>query len=151
MGPMLERKFNKVWQKLKGRDGVKSAPWFKKADTAVCKKFEAYQKALATAKSGSVDDLLKLGKALRDLEAAITKHVELKAVEQIDDDHLSPSERKTLVMEVNRLKAEVRHDVAVFESRLRAALSAADKDLKTLESIEAGKKKELWKGFGVDL
>ena len=39
----------------------------------------------------------------------------------------------------------------MFDSRFRTALSAADQDLKKLESIEAGKKKELWKGFGIEL
>jgi hypothetical protein len=56
-----------------------------------------------------------------------------------------------LLAEINRYKAKVQHERTLFESRLKAALAAADNDLKTLESIEANKKKELWKGFGIEL
>ena len=55
-----------------------------------------------------------------------------------------------MLAEINRCKAEVQHERTMFDSRLKSALSAADNDLKKLESIEA-KKKELWKGFGIEL
>ncbi len=151
MATLLEKKFTKVWQRLKNNDGVSSAALFKKADMTVSKKFEAYQKALATAKSGTVDDLLKLGKALRNLETAFLKHVDAELIDQVGDEHLKASAKKTLLAEVDRLRAEVRHERSMFDSRFRTALSAADQDLKKLESIEAGKKKELWKGFGIEL
>ena len=44
MASMLDRKFAKLWQSLKNNAGVKSSPWFKKADAAVSKKVEAYQR-----------------------------------------------------------------------------------------------------------
>ena len=151
MASMLDRKFTKLWQSLKKHAGVKSSPWFKKADAAVSKKVEAYQEALAKAQSGLVEDLLKLGKALRDLEEAFVKFVDAKGLGQISDGDVKKAEKKTLVAEINRYKAEVQHERTTFDSRLRSALSAADNDLKKLESIEAAKKKELWKGFGIDL
>ena len=86
MGSILDKKFAKVWQSLKKHAGVKSSPWFKKADAAVSKKVEAYQEALAEAQSGLVEDLLKLGKALRDLEEAFVKFVDAKGLGQIGDD-----------------------------------------------------------------
>ena len=151
MASMLDKKFTKVWQSLKSSAGVKASPWFKKADAAVSKKLEAYQEALAKAQSGLVEDLLKLGKALRDLEEAFVKFVDAKGLRRISDDDVKKAEKDTFVAEINRCKAEVQHERNTFDSRLRSALSAADNDLKKLESIEAGKKKELWKGFGVEL
>jgi hypothetical protein len=151
MASMLDRKFTRLWQSLKKHAGVKSSPWFKKADTAVSKKVDAYQEAIAKARSGLVADLLKLGKALRDLEEAFVKFVDAKALDQISDDDLKKAEKKSFAAEINRYKAEVQHERNTFDSRLRFALSAADNDLKKLESIEASKKKELWKGFGIDL
>ena len=56
-----------------------------------------------------------------------------------------------MAAEIDRFQAEVQHERTMFESRLRFALSAADNDLKRLEAMEANKKKELWKGFGIDL
>ncbi len=150
MASMLDRKFTKLWQSLKKHAGVKSSPWFKKADAAVSKKVEAYQEALAKAQSGLVEDLLKLGETLRDLEQSFVKFVDAKGLGQIEGD-VKEIEKKTFAAEINRCKAEIQHERNTFDSRLRSALSAADNDLKKLESIEAAKKKELWKGFGIDL
>jgi uncharacterized protein with von Willebrand factor type A (vWA) domain len=151
MPSTLDKKFTRVWQSLKKHAGVKASPWFKKADAAVSKKVDAYQESLAKAKSGLVADLLKVGKALWNLEEAVVKFVDAKGLGQISEDDLKKSEKATIVAELNRFKAEVQHERSTFDSRLRSALSAADQDLKKLESIEAAKKKELWKGFGVDL
>jgi hypothetical protein len=151
MGSLLDKKFAKLWQSLKRHEGVKTSLWFKKADTAVSKKLAAYQEALAAAQSGLVEDLLKFGKALRDLEAAFLKSVAAKAVGQIGDSDLQKAEKAALIAEINRCQAEVGHQRNLFESRLKSALSAADNDLKKLESIEDKKKKELWKGFGIEL
>ena len=85
MRSILDKKFTKVWQSLKNNAGVKASPWFKKADAAICKKIEAYQEALLKAQSGLVEDLLKLGKALRDLEEAFVKFVDVKGLGQIRD------------------------------------------------------------------
>ena len=151
MRSIIDKKFTKVWQSLKNRAGAKPSPWFKKADAAVSATVETYQEALAKAHSGSVEDLLKLGKALRELEEAFVKFVDAKGLDKIGDSDGKQGEKESLVAEINRYKAKIRHGRTVFETRLKFALSAADHDLKKLESIEAGKKKELWKGFGVDL
>ncbi|MGA2254981.1 MAG: hypothetical protein ABSG53_09985 [Thermoguttaceae bacterium] len=151
MGSILDKKFNKVWQSLKKNAGVKSSPWFKKADVTVSTKVGAYQKALAKAQSGLVEDLLKLGKALRDLEEAFVTFVDGKGLGQIRDSDMNKGEKAALVAEINHCKADVQHERNLFDSRLKSALAAADNDLKTLESIEDSKKKELWKGFGIDL
>ena len=66
--------------------GVKSSPWFKKADAAVSAKVEAYQEAMVKAKSGLVEDLLKLGKALRDVDEVFVKCVDTKGLSQISED-----------------------------------------------------------------
>jgi hypothetical protein len=150
MGSTLDKKFTRLWQSLKTSSGVKSSSWFKKADAAVSKKIEAYQSALAAAHSGLVEDLLKLAKALQELEEAFVKFVDAKELGQISDD-VKKAEKDAFVVEINRFKADVQHERSAFESRLRSALSAADNDLKKLESIEANKKKELWKGFGINL
>ncbi len=151
MRSILDKKFTKVWQSLKNNAGIKSSPWFKKADPAVSKKVEAYQEALLRAQSGLVEDLLKLGKALRDLEETLVKFVDAKGLGQIGDAGGDESTTATLVVEIKRYKAKVQHERTLFDSRLKSALAAADNDLKKLESIEASKKKELWKGFGIDL
>ena len=151
MSSRLSRRFAKVWQSLKKHAGVKSSPWFKKADTAVPKKVDAYREALLAARSGAVEDLLKLGKVLRELDEAVVKFVDAKGLGQIADEDVKKTERNILVADVSRFQAEVQHELTTFESRLRYALSAADNDLQKLESIEARKKKELWKGFGVEL
>jgi hypothetical protein len=151
MGSLLDKKFAQLWLSLKKHDTVKASPWFKKADTALSKKVEAYQEALAGAQSGLVEDLLKFGKALRDLEAAFLKFIDAKAIGKIGESDLKKAEKVTLVAEINRCKADVQHERNLFESRLKSALSAADNDFQKLESIEAKKKKELWKGFGIEL
>ncbi|MGO9112658.1 MAG: hypothetical protein ACLP9L_25785 [Thermoguttaceae bacterium] len=151
MGSILDKKFTKIWQSLKNNAGVKSSPWFKKADAAVSTKVEAYQEALLKAQSGLVEDLLNLGNALRDLEDAFVKFVDAKGLGQVDDTDMKVAAKATLVAEINRYKAKVQHERTFFDSRLKSALAAADNDLKKLESIEASKKKELWKGFGIDL
>jgi hypothetical protein len=151
MPSIIDKKFAKVWQSLKKNTEVKSSPWFKKADAAVSEKLEAYQEAFVKAQSGLVADLLALGKALRDLEQALVKFVDAKALRQISDSEVKKTGNETLAAAISRCKAEVQHGRTVFESRLKSALSAVDHDLKKLESIEAGKKKELWKGFGIDL
>jgi hypothetical protein len=151
MASILDKKFTKVWQSLKKSAGVKSSPWFKKADAAVSSKVEAYQKALAKAQSGLVEDLLKLGKALKNMEEAFVKFIDAKGLSQISDSDVKKTEKENLIAEINRLKTEVQHELSIFESRLKSALSAADNDIKKLESLEASKKKELWKGFGIDL
>jgi hypothetical protein len=151
MRSILDKKFTKVWLSLKNNAGLKASPWFKKADVAICKKIETYQAALLTAQSGLVEDLLKLGKALRDLDATFVKFIDVKGLRQIKDAEAKESAKVTLVAEIKRYKAKVQHERNLFDSRLRSALAAADNDLKTLESIETGKKKELWKGFGIEL
>ena len=98
-----------------------------------------------------VQDLLKLGKALRDMDAAVAKFVDANGLGQIDHGAMKRGEMASLVAEINRYKTEVQHERTLFETRLKFALSAADNDLKKLESLEAGKKRELWKGFGIDL
>jgi hypothetical protein len=151
MGSLLDTKFTKLWQSLKKQAAIKASPWFKKADTALSKKADAFQGALAEARSGSVEDLLKLGKALREMEESFLKFVDAKALGQIGEADLKKAEKATLLAGINRYRADVQHERHLFESRLKAALSAVDNNLKTLESIEAKKKKELWKGFGIDL
>ena len=151
MRSILDKKFTKVWQSLKNSAGINSSPWFKKADAAISKRIEAYQAALLTAQSGLVEDLLKLGKALRDLDATLVKFIDAKGLSQIKDSEAKESAKVTLVAEIKRYKAKVQHERNLFDSRLKSALAAADNDLKTLESIEASKKKELWKGFGIEL
>jgi hypothetical protein len=148
MRAILEKKFTKTWEALKKSPGVGTLSWFKKADAAVPKKIEAYQKALEKARSGLIGDLLKLGKALQQLEEAVVKFVDAKGLAQLTAD--DPA-RSTAVAEIGRYKAKVQHERATFESRLRAALSAADNNVKTLESLDPQKKNELWKGFGVEL
>jgi hypothetical protein len=147
----LDKKFAKIWQSLKSNASVKSSPWFKKADAAVSAKVAAYQAALLQAQSGLVEDLLEFGKALRDLEAAFVKSVDVQGLEKIGGSGARNAEKSPLAAAIKRCQAEVQHERALFDSRLKTALSAADNDLKKLESIEAGKKKELWKGFGIDL
>jgi hypothetical protein len=151
MRSILDKKFTKVWQSLKNNAGINSSPWFKKADAAISKKLEAYQASLLKAQSGLVEDLLRLGKALRDLDGMFVKFVDAKGLSQIRDAEVKESAKVTVVAEVKRYKAKVQHERNLFDSRLKSALAAADNDLKTLESIEASKKKELWKGFGVEL
>jgi hypothetical protein len=152
MRTILDKKFNKVWQSLKNNAGfIKSSPWFKKADAAVSKRIEAYQAALLKARSGSVEDLLKLGKALRDLDETFVKFLDAKGFGQIGEAELKEAAKATLVVEIKRYKAKVQHERTLFDSRLKSALAAADNDLEKLESIEAIKKKELWKGFGIEL
>jgi len=151
MSSILDKKFTQVWQSLKKSAGVKSSPWFKKADAAVSMKVEAYQKALAAARSGLVEDLLKLGNALRDLEKAFVKLVDVKAIDQIGDNDAKKGDKSSLVAEFERCKAEIQHERNLFDSRLKSALAAAGNDFKNLESVEDSKKKELWKGFGIDL
>ena len=53
MGSILEKKFIKIWQSLKTQRRRQGRPWFKKADTAVSKKLDAYQKALAEGTVGA--------------------------------------------------------------------------------------------------
>ncbi len=151
MSSRLDRRFTKVWQSLKKHAGVKASSWFKKADTAVSEKLEAYHEALAEARTGLVEDLLKLGNALRDLDEAVVKFADAQGLKQISDGDVTKAEKETLVAEVKRFQADVQHERTTFDSRLRFALSAADNDLEKLELIEASKKKELWKGFGIEL
>ena len=151
MAAILDKKFAKVWQSLKKSAGVKSSPWFKKADAAVSMKVEAYQKALEKAQSGLTSDLLKMGKALAELEEAFVKFVDAKGLGQISDTDVKKTEKTAFITEINRYKLEVQHERATFDARLKSALSAADNDIKKLESLDAEKKKELWKGFGIDL
>ncbi len=147
----LDKKFVKIWQSLKNHAAVKSSPWFKKADAAVSKKATAYQEALHKAQSGLVDDLLALGKALRDLEEAFVKSVDAQGLSKIGDGDVKRGDLAPLVAELNRYRSEVQHERSLFDSRLKTALSAADNDLKKLELIETGKKREIWKGFGIEL
>ncbi len=151
MRSILDKKFTKVWQSLKSIADVKSSPWFKKADTAISKKVEAYQAALLKAQSGTVADLLKLGKALRDLDETFVKCIDAKGLSQIREAEAKEASKTTFIAEIKRYKAKIQHERTLFDSRLKSALAAADNDLETLESIEAGKKKELWKGFGIEL
>jgi hypothetical protein len=106
---------------------------------------------LGQAKSGLVGDLLKLGKALRDLEEMFVKFVDAKGLAPLGDDDAKKTEKQALVNKIKRCKSEVQHERSMFDSRLKSALAAADNDLKKLDSIEASKKKELWKGFGIEL
>lgn len=147
MRALLEKKFAKTWETLKKSPGVCTLPWFKKADAAVPKKLDAYQKAQEKARSGLIGDVLKLRKALQQLEEA-AKLLDSKGLAQLIAD--DPS-RSTAVAEIKRYKAKVQHERATFESRLKAALAAADQDIEKLESLDPQKKKELWKGFGVEL
>jgi hypothetical protein len=151
MSEILERKFAKVWQLLKANAAIKSSAWFKKTDTAVSSKVETYQKARENAESGLVEDLLKLGKALRALDDVLVKCFDAKGLSQISDAGEKKGQKTSLVTEINRYKTEVQHERSLFDSRLKAALAAADNDIAKLESLEAAKKKELWKGFGVNL
>src|SRR5271157_3387176 len=122
MGSILDKNFTKVWQSLKSNAGVKSSPCFKKADAAVSTKVEAYQEALLQARSGLVEDLLKLGKALRDLDEALVKFVDAKGLVQISDTDVKEVAKATLAAEINRYKAKVQHERTLFDSRLKSAL-----------------------------
>jgi hypothetical protein len=148
MRAILEKKFVKTWEALKKSPGVGALPWFKKADAAIPKKLDAYQKAQEKAHSGQIGDLLKLRKALQQLEDVVDKHLDVKALAQLvaEDRAKSP-----LVAEIKRYKAKVQHERATFESRLKAAVAAADNDIQKLDSVDPQKKRELWKGFGVEL
>jgi hypothetical protein len=150
MASLLDKKFAKVWQLLKNNPEVRSSAWFKRADTTLTAKVEAFREAVSQAQSGLVEDLLKLGKALRDLEAAVVKFASSKGVAKLADLD-GKSGKQNVIADINRYKTDVQHERSFFDSRLKAALSAADNDLEKLESLEAAKKKELWKGFGVDL
>src|SRR5580692_8813792 len=97
MHSLLEKKFTRTWQALKKNAGVKSSPWFKKADAAVTPKIEAYQKARAKAQSGLVEDLLKLSKALQDFDNTFAKSADAKGLGQISDDAVKKAEKEVLV------------------------------------------------------
>ncbi len=145
MRAILEKKFTKTWETLKKSPGVGTLPWFKKADAAVPKKLDAYQKAQEKAQSGLIGDLLKLRKALQQLEEAAVKLLGLQGpCELIADD---PS-RSTAVAEIKRYKAKVQHERATFESRLKSALAAADQDIKKLESLDPQRRKNCGRGLG---
>jgi hypothetical protein len=148
MRAILEKKFIKTWDTLKKSPGVDTLPWFKKADAAIPKKLDAFRKAQEKAHSGLIGDLLKLRKALQQLEDAVDKHLDAKALAQLSAEDRSKS---PLVAEIKRYKGKVQHERATFESRLKAAVAAADSDIQKLDSIDPQKKKELWKGFGVEL
>ena len=148
MCAILEKKFIKTWESLKKSPGVGTLPWVKKADAAVPKKIDVYQKAQEKAQSGLIGDLLKLRKALQQLEEAAVKLLDSKGLAQLVAD--DPA-RSTAVAEIKRYKSKVQHERGTFESRLKSALAAADQDIKKLESLDPQKKKELWKGFGVEL
>jgi hypothetical protein len=148
MRAILEKKFTKTWEALKRSPGVGTLPWFKKADATVPKKLDAFQKAQEKAQSGMIGDLLKLRKALQALEESVVKLVEPKSLAALVAEDRTKS---TAVAEIKRYRSKVQHERATFESRLKAALAAADNDIKKLESLDPQKKKELWKGFGVEL
>jgi hypothetical protein len=148
MRAILEKKFTKTWEALKKSPGVGALPWFKKADATVPKKLDAFQKAQEKARSGMIGDLLKLRKALQALEEAVVKLVDAKSLAALVAEDRTKS---TAVAEIKRYRSKVQHERATFESRLKAALAAADNDIKKLESLDPQKKKELWKGFGVEL
>ncbi len=148
MRAILEKKFTKTWEALKKSPGVSALPWFKKADATVPKKLDAYQKAQEKAQSGMIGDLLKLRKALQALEESVVKLVDAKSLAALVAEDRTKS---TAVAEIKRYRSKVQHERATFESRLKAALAAADQDVKKLESLDPQKKKELWKGFGVEL
>ncbi len=148
MRAILEKKFTKTWEALKKSREVNTLAWFKKADSTVLKKLEAYQKAQEKAQSGMIGDLLKLRKALQQLDEAVAKLIDTKSLAQLIADDPAKS---AAVGEIKRYKAKLQHECATFESRLKSALAAADQDIKKLESLDPQKKKELWKGFGVEL
>jgi hypothetical protein len=148
MRAILEKKFIKTWETLKKSRDVAALAWFKKADAAVPKKLDAFQKAQEKAQSGNVGDLLKLRKALQALEESVVKLVDAKSLAALVAEDRTKS---TAVAEIKRYRSKVQHERATFESRLKAALAAADNDIKKLESLDPQKKKELWKGFGVEL
>jgi hypothetical protein len=148
MRAILEKKFAKTWEALKKSPSVAALAWFKKADAAVPKKLDAFQKAQEKAQSGMIGDLLKLRKALQALEEAVVKLVDAKSLAALVAEDRTKS---TAVAEIKRYRSKVQHERATFESRLKAALAAADQDVKKLESLDPQKKKELWKGFGVEL
>jgi hypothetical protein len=148
MRAILEKKFIKTWEALKKSPGVDALPWFKKADAAIPKKLDAFQKAQEKAHSGLIGDLLKLRKALQQLEDAVVKHLDANGLTQLAAEDRAKSPQ---VAEVKRYKAKVQHERATFESRLKAAVAAADNDIQKLDSLDPQKKKELWKGFGVEL
>jgi hypothetical protein len=148
MRAILEKKFIKTWETLKKSRDVAALAWFKKADATVPKKLDAFQKAQEKAESGMIGDLLKLRKALQALEESVVKLVDAKSLAALVADDRTKS---TAVAEIKRYRSKVQHERATFESRLKAALAAADNDIKKLESLDPQKKKELWKGFGVEL
>ena len=148
MRAILEKKFTKTWDALKKSPAVAALPWFKKADATVPKKLDAFQKAQEKAQSGMIGDLLKLRKALQALEESVVKLVDAKSLAALVAEDRTKS---TAVAEIKRYRSKVQHERATFESRLKAALAAADQDVKKLESLDPQKKKELWKGFGVEL
>jgi hypothetical protein len=148
MRAILEKKFTKTWETLKKNGEVSASAWFKKADAAVPKKLDAYQKAKEKAQSGLIGDLLKLRKALQQLEEAAVKFLDAKGLAELAKQDPAKS---IAVAEIKRYKSKVQHERLTFESRLKAALAAADQEISKLESLDPQKKKELWKGFGVEL
>jgi hypothetical protein len=151
MAAILDKDFTKVWQGLKKNAGIKSSPWFKKADAAVSKKVEAYQKALAKAKSGLAEDLLKVGEALTAMEQAFTKFVDAKGLDDIAEKDLKKAEKTALVNEIKKYKLEVTQERVSFDAKWKKLSELTGGDIKKIQALEASKKKELWKEMGVEL
>ena len=106
---------------------------------------------MAKAQSGLVEDLLKLGKALRELEEAFVKFVDAKGLGQIGDDDVKKAEKEIVAAEINRYKAEVQHERT--HVRFPAPVRLVGGRQRPQEAgIDRGRQEEeLWKGFGIEL
>jgi hypothetical protein len=151
MTAILEKDFTKVWQALKKNAGVKSSPWFKKADAAVSKKVEAYQKAVAKAKSGLSSDLVKVKDALEAMDKAFKDFLDTKGLNEVKETDLKKTEKETLVKEITNYKREVEEEKKKFEVQFKKLMAACKNDLKKIDSLDAKKKVEIWDSMGIDL
>ncbi len=143
--------FTKMWHGLKKDAGISSTPWYKKADAAVSKKVEAYQKVRK--KAGEPDkalaaDIVKVLEALDELADSLDKFMDKKGLDAIKD--APPTQKATILKAITAFKKEVDDEKDFYNVELQERISEAG-DLKKLLAQDSGKKIDAWKEMGVDV
>jgi len=110
----------KIWKQMKKEAGIKSAPWFKKADASVGKYVEAAKKARLRYQDGKLaEDLIKYQDALQKLAEAFDDFVSSKGLNSVDDEQLEFSEKKVLLNDIKDWQTEIQE---VLEKLKKALL-----------------------------
>jgi hypothetical protein len=152
--PMINDKgFTKMWHDLKKDAGISSSPWYKKADAAVSKFVEAYQKTRK--KAGEPDealteDILKVIESLDALGGSLDKFMDAKGLNDVKD--APPEKKQNILKGIRTFRKEVDDEKEFYNVELQDRIGKAGGDVKKVLAEDAQRKLGNWQKSGaVDL